>query len=509
MERACTSNEHSKSAFCRDNCLPSIVDTESQVMDELRLLSIRAFRAAVAAVQPYERVRESLRLVNDVLTVGKRSYKLERNLHMAAIGKAALGMVRGAESVLHGHIVDGIASVPRRTIRNIPPEAHLKTQFFEGATDNLPDEDACRNADRIEYMARRLTADDIFLVLLSGGGSALLPAPIYSISLDEKLATIKAMTSRGADIKQLNTVRKALSRLKGGKLAEVAHPAKVVSLIVSDIVGDPVELIASGPTVPHHESLMEWQDPVKILKQLEAWPKVPASVQLALHKHVPTPDKGEKVDVNNIIITNNETAISGISKYLEEFGYLCHTVSTTVAEDAQAYGRKLAYIVSSMLTGKTASYSLKTSEISTANANCADADNIVLLFGGECTVTLKGKGKGGRNQEIVLSALSKLLEESSRTLLGDFAILSAGTDGQDGPTDAAGAVLTSDDLKFVKNNGRWEKSDVDVFLNKNDSFNFWKVFRDGACHINTGPTGTNVMDVQILIIKKRYDIFTL
>lgn len=136
-------------------------------------------------------------------------------------------------------------------------------------------------------------------------------------------------------------------------------------------------------------------------------------------------------------------------------------------------------------------------------------DRLALLFGGETTVTLTGKGKGGRNQQIVLSALSKLLEDPDTKIKGEFALLSAGTDGQDGPTDAAGAVLTSDDVKYIHDNGRWEKGDVDGFLRKNDSFNFWKVFRDGVCHVSTGPTGTNVMDVQVLLINKKVDIFTL
>uniref|UniRef100_A0A915AMS0 Glycerate kinase n=1 Tax=Parascaris univalens TaxID=6257 RepID=A0A915AMS0_PARUN len=478
-------------------------------MNELRSACIRAFRAAVAAVQPYERVRDALRVNGCQLTVGKRVYQLQHNVHVAAIGKAALGMVQGAEASLGKEIVEGIASVPRMTIKKIPPESHMITEFYEGATNNLPDEDACINAERIENMARRLRdPNDIFLVLLSGGGSALLPAPVNSISLADKLATIKAMTARGADIKQLNCVRRALSRLKGGKLAEIAHPAKIIAVIVSDIVGDPIDLIASGPTVIEHYSMLS-ENPTKVLKKLHAWEVIPPNVQQALQRASATRPANAKVDVQNTIICNNETAIKGVSKTLEGSGYSCHIASTTVAQDATLFGEQLAGLINSILGGMKPEDALRNLDMTCIDVNCPDDDRLALLFGGETTVTLTGKGKGGRNQQIVLSALSKLLEDPDTEIKGEFALLSAGTDGQDGPTDAAGAVLTSDDIKYIHDNGRWEKGDVDGFLRKNDSFNFWKVFRDGVCHVNTGPTGTNVMDVQVLLINKKVNIFTL
>ncbi|VDM40394.1 unnamed protein product [Toxocara canis] len=434
---------------------------------------------------------QALRVTGGQLTVGKRVYQLEHNVHMAAIGKAALGMVQGAEAALGKHLVQGIASVPRHTIKKIQPGSQLITEFFEGATNNLPDEDSCMNAERIENLARHLRdPNDIFLVLLSGGGSALLPAPVNSISLADKLATIKAMTSRGAEIKQLNCVRRALSRLKGGKLAEIAHPAKVITVIISDIVGDPIDLIASGPTVLEQHSMLN-DSPIKVLKTLNAWEAIPPNVQQALRRANAAKPKSAKIDVNNVIISNNETAIKGVSKTLEESGYSCHTASTTIAEDATLFGEQLASIIVSILSGSKPEEALRSLNMPNINVSCPDG------------------GKGGRNQQIVLSALSKLLECDDKKMKGEFALLSAGTDGQDGPTEAAGAVLTNDDIKFIRDNGRWEKGDVDGFLNKNDSFNFWKVFRDGACHVHTGPTGTNVMDVQVLLINKKVDIFTL
>lgn len=473
----------------------------SEDMFELRSCCIRAFRSAVAAVQPYERVRSSLKIVDDSLTVGKRTYKLNHNVHLVAFGKAALGMVQGAERVLSNHIVQGIASVPRKTLQKLAPGSHLKTQLFEGATNNLPDEDSCSTARKIEDMARSLTANDLFLVMISGGGSALLPAPLDSISLTEKLETIKAMTCRGADIKQLNIVRIALSRLKGGKLAIIAEPAKVISLIISDIVGDPIHLIASAPTVLIPHKIAVENNPITILRKLNAWNDVPKNVQDALQ--ISTSSFKHDVDINNHIISNNETAVGGLVETLTEVGYACHKVSTTIAKDAQVFGNELSDIVKAVVTSNDPTEALNKLHWFDMNLKCPNKDKFALLFGGECTVTLKGTGKGGRNQEIVLKVLSELIGMDPQKFQYEFAVMSSGTDGQDGPTEAAGAVLTIKDLEYINENGSWDKAKIDAYLNKNDSYNFWKMFRDGACHVTTGPTGTNVMDVQVLLFKRK------
>uniref|UniRef100_A0A914RT78 MOFRL domain-containing protein n=1 Tax=Parascaris equorum TaxID=6256 RepID=A0A914RT78_PAREQ len=306
----------------------------------------------------------------------------------------------------------------------------------------------------------------MILKVFSGGGSALLPAPVNSISLADKLATIKAMTARGADIKQLNCVRRALSRLKGGKLAEI-----IIAVIISDIVGDPIDLIASGPTVIEHYSMLS-ENPTKVLKKLHAWEVIPPNVQQALQR---------------ASATRPANAVSFSCLQDDDF-----TSSRGCSMFSEISSAKSGTIYTAALCG-TINDGLKACAAVMSNKVVFITDRLALLFGGETTVTLTGKGKGGRNQQIVLS----------------FALLSAGTDGQDGPTDAAGAVLTSDDIKYIHDNGRWEKGDVDGFLRKNDSFNFWKVFRDGVCHVNTGPTGTNVMDVQVLLINKKVNIFTL
>ncbi|OZC07902.1 hypothetical protein X798_05116 [Onchocerca flexuosa] len=466
-------------------------------MSELRDLCFHAFQVAVDAAQPYQHVRDTLRLTNGVIKVGQRIYQINHNVHLAAFGKAALNMVHGAEDALDGHIIEGIASVPRGTLQKLK-NMNLRTKFLEGATNNLPDEDACNNARLIEEMAERLqTSNDIFLVLISGGGSALLSAPISSISLDDKRKTVNAMTLRGAEIKQLNTVRKALSRLKGGKLAQIAHPAKTLGIIVSDIVGDPLEFIASGPTVI---TSPDNPDPITVLKELNAWNAISSSVQDALEKSHGM-ESVQDVDVHNTIVLNNKIILSSLGEVLKKDGYQCHVVSNVVEEDADSFGFQLANVINAVIAGKPLNEALQSMNLASANKTASFGDKTALLFGGECTVTIKGSGNGGRNQQIVLAALSKLLEQFD---FGqekvEFALMSAGTDGQDGPTDAAGAVLTSNDMRHIREAGsKWEKMVIDDYLNNNDSYNFWKKFNNGKSHIIFGPSGTNVMDVQVLL----------
>ncbi|KAK6102243.1 hypothetical protein QQG55_7695 [Brugia pahangi] len=471
-------------------------------MNELRDLCLHAFQAAIDAAQPYQRVRDTLCLTNGCVKVGQRIYQVNHNIHLAAFGKAALDMVRGAEDTLDDHIIEGIASVPRGTLQKLK-NLNLRTKFLEGATNNLPDENACNNARLIEEMAKRLqTSNDIFLVLVSGGGSALLSAPISSISLDDKRKTINAMTSRGADIKQVNTVRIALSRLKGGKLAQLAHPAKILAIIVSDVVGDSLEFIASGPTVISPDKY----DSVIILKGLNAWDAIPSSVQAALsepHKMNSAHDI-EHIDVHNTIVANNKSALLAASEVLRKNGYQCHVVNTSVMEDANLFGFQLGNIINALIAGKSFYQALQSANM-ISNIAAPYGDKTALLFGGECTVTVRGSGKGGRNQQIVLAALSKLLEQSN---FGqekvEFALMSAGTDGQDGPTDAAGAVLTSNDMQyFLEVGSQWKKTVIDEYIDNNDSYNFWKKFNNGKSHIIFGPTGTNVMDVQVLLLNTK------
>ncbi|EJW88590.1 MOFRL family protein [Wuchereria bancrofti] len=469
-------------------------------MNELWDLCLHAFQAAIDAAQPYQRVHDTLCLTNGCVKVGQRIYRVNHNIHLAAFGKAALDMVRGAEDALDDHIIEGIASVPRGTLQKLK-NINLRTKFLEGATNNLPDEDACNNARLIEEMAERLqTSNDIFLVLVSGGGSALLSAPVSSISLDDKRKTINAMTSRGADIKQVNTVRIALSRLKGGKLAQIAHPAKTLAIIVSDVVGDSLEFIASGPTVISPDK----HDPVIILKGLNAWDAIPSSVQAALNEPRKI-NSAHDIDVHNTIVANNKSALLGASEVLRKNGYQCHVVSSAVMEDANLFGFQLANVINAAVAGKSFYQALQSANMISANNAAPYGDKTALLFGGECTVTVKGSGKGGRNQQIVLAALSKLFEQSN---FGqekvEFALMSAGTDGQDGPTDAAGAVLTSNDMQYIREVGsQWKKTVIDGYINNNDSYNFWKKFNNGKSHIIFGPTGTNVMDVQVLLLNTK------
>uniref|UniRef100_A0A915M0C5 Glycerate kinase n=1 Tax=Meloidogyne javanica TaxID=6303 RepID=A0A915M0C5_MELJA len=402
-------------------------------------------------------INKCLSLNGNQLKVADRLYLLNKNVHLVAIGKAAPVMVETAEKILGQHFVDGIASVP--TGSTIPN--NLKTQFLFGAENNLPDEQALENTKQIENFVRFIgQPNQLILFLISGGGSALLPAPINGISLANKLEIIKLLQNYGADIKQLNVVRQALSRLKGGGLSRLACPAQQIALIVSDIIGDPIELISSGPT------------------------------ELSAHLN--------SAGFIPIIVTN---CLEGNATKL---GQSMARILVKLATQA----KHLALDISNFLKEE---FSVNVEEF--LNIDISKNDKIVLIFGGESTVCFDSSqvltgAKGGRNQEMVLSVLNELLllgeeEEKKQILNGlEFVFTSLGTDGQDGPTDAAGAFICSDDL-LNKSTEQLSSLSIKVksALKEKRSYQFWSEFNEGRNIVKIGKTGMNVMDIQMLIFK--------
>ncbi|TKR77116.1 hypothetical protein L596_018145 [Steinernema carpocapsae] len=432
--------------------------------DKLSNLCKEAFSAACRAALPSKCVQKSLNRQGNRLLYNGKSYDLRNNVYLVAFGKAAASMVEGAEKVLGEDLVEGIASVPIGT----KASGSLKSRFYEGARNNLPDEAAEANSKRIVEFLEKARKDErnIVMVLVSGGGSALLPLPVDGITLEEKLETIKVLASRGYDIKQLNLVRQRLSKLKGGKLAELTAPCKVLGVIMSDIVGDPISLIASGPTVPQEASKLPEID----------FSILPRSVSRILQASSPSPTS-QSSNANNSIVCNNKIALDAASEFFASHGYTVEIATSTLEGDASDRANVMRDIVSGLLGKK----------------------KHVVLFGGETTVRFPahGKtGKGGRNQEMALAAL-KNLSESQDTLPESFAFMSAGTDGQDGPTDAAGAVFTSQDLLPAKEN----LQKIIEQLKAKDSYNFWTQFEEGRCHFKPSQTGTNVMDIQMIVVE--------
>lgn len=482
------------------------------------------FESTVGAVLPGPMLHRALSLDpgSGLLKVRDRSFQLRQNLHLVGFGKAVLGMAAAAEELLGQHLVQGVISVPkgiraameRAGKQEMLLKPHSRVQVFEGAEDNLPDRDALRAALAIRQLAEGLTADDLLLVLISGGGSALLPAPIPPVTLEEKQTLTKLLAARGANIQELNTIRKALSQLKGGGLAQAAYPAQVVSLILSDVVGDPVEVIASGPTVA---SVHNVQDCLHILNRYGLRAALPRSVKTVLARADSDPHGPHTCGhVLNVIIGSNALALAEAQRRAEALGYRAVVLSAAIRGDVKSVARfygLLAQVAGAHLTPPGTAASMEqeeqlhelAAELQLPDLQLKEALETVvgaggpvcLLAGGEPTVQLQGSGKGGRNQELALRVGAELGRWPPGPV--DVLFLSGGTDGQDGPTEAAGAWVVPE----LASQAAAEGLDVASFLSRSDSHTFFRCFRGGVHLLHTGLTGTNVMDAHLLLLRPR------
>jgi hydroxypyruvate reductase len=352
----------------------------------------------------------------------------------------------------------------------------LRRIHVQEAGHPLPDENGFKGAQEIVRLLSNLTERDLVIFLISGGGSALLPSPRPGITLEEKQRVTDLLLRSGATIQEINVLRKHLSVLKGGGLARIAYPATLISLILSDVIGDPLDAIASGPTVPDPT---RFEDCARILARYELWEKIPPPVA----RHIREGVEGKKEEtlkegnpafekVYNRIVGNNLLAMKEARKKAKALGYRTVMLSSLVEGETRQVAKVHAAVAKEVLLS--------------GNPIPPPA---CILSGGETTVTLKGKGKGGRNQEF---ALALALEIAGwKEIVG----LSAGTDGTDGPTDAAGAFADGETLSRAKAWGL----DPWVNLRENDSYPFFERLGD---LLITGPTGTNVMDLRVMLIRK-------
>ncbi|XP_004068676.1 glycerate kinase [Oryzias latipes] len=485
------------------------------------------FAAAVEAVQPDAVVRQSVERKDDSVAIGGRRFTLKHNLHLVGFGKAVLGMAAEVERMMGDHLVDGVISVPhgiQQTMRqhgksHLLPKENGQIEVMEGAKHNLPDEDALRAAEKIKQLAKRLTEKDLLLVLISGGGSALLPAPLPPVSLQEKLDVTRRLAAAGATIQELNTVRRALSVLKGGGLAKYAHPAQVVALILSDVIGDPLDLIASGPTV---RSEVWPEEILSILERYKLLHCIPTSVKDVIQRQ----SRKDNVDesdtaghVQNVVIGSNSTALERARLRARELGFHPVVLSPGVCGDVRSvsklYGLLTLFACSPeeppaevaaevLALGPevgVASWDLCRTMRELGERRRAAAGGLAatcLLAGGEPTVELTGKGRGGRNQEL---ALRVGLEWRGLELPPNGPIfLSGGTDGQDGPTEAAGAVTDAGLYAEAQAQGL----DIEKFLINNDSYTFFSSLSSGKHLLVPGLTCTNVMDVHVLLFPSTF-----
>ncbi|MEM6797953.1 MAG: DUF4147 domain-containing protein [Planctomycetota bacterium] len=444
--------------------------------EQLRDDAQRIWQAGVDAVRPDRLFRDHVRVEGGMLVAGDVALPLERFARITVVGagKGGAGMVRGLEASLGDALlaakqVSGLVTVPAGCV-----EATRAIGLVAGrpAGVNEPRAEGAAAANEILRRVGALGPDDLCLCLISGGGSALLPAPIDGVSLEEKTAVTRLLSASGATINQLNTVRSAISRIKGGGLARACNAGVLLTLIVSDVLGDPLEVIASGPTVPAKtgpaEALAVLAD-LGVLDAPAAAPIVARLQQLVAAGAAPAAS-APTCEVHNVILANNAVAVDAAGVEAERLGYN-HAMdcATTSEGPAEQVGRQLAAMALQMRDQP--------------GPNC-------LITGGEPTVTLaptKIRGRGGRNQQLALAALAEL---------GDcrgVAILSGGTDGEDGPTDAAGAFIDQRVAAATREQGL----DLADALRRNDAYTLFE-----ACGglLRTGPTNTNVCDLRVVVV---------
>lgn len=331
----------------------------------------------------------------------------------------------------------------------------------------VPNELGAAGARTIASMVRGLSADDTVLCLISGGASSLMTLPPDGIGVGDIAATTTLLLRAGATIDELNCVRKHLDVLKGGRLAALAYPARIVALVLSDVVGDSLSTIASGPTVADPSTFV---DAISVLESHGLVGKIPATVHrylLDATDESPKPGDARLASAESYVIGSNVTAAEAACAQARSLGYDTSVVTTAMTGEARKVG---ADIVSEIRAARDA----------------APGRRVALVYGGETTVTVRGAGTGGRNQELVLGAAIAM------DGLADVAVTSLGTDGVDGPTDAAGAVADGESIERARAMGL----DPSASLSNNDSYRFWKAL--GAL-VRTGPTGTNVMDIVVAL----------
>ncbi|CAO1307229.1 unnamed protein product [Diamesa serratosioi] len=471
--------------------------------------------------------KEFLEIVNKCFDI------TNKNLYMIGFGKAVLSESVEMDRVLGNRIVSGIISVPVGAKENVQLLPNSNVIIYEGAAGNFPDENSQHAAKEIKKLVENLTENDVLFVLISGGGSALLPLPIHPITLEEKISLIKNLSRCGATIQEINTIRIALSQLKGGKLAMLGHKAhKIISLIMSDIINDPLDLISSGPTVPYN---LQKQSAKKILENYNLFQTLPSSIYDVIQKDDDENNSTETpLELKNseiFLIGNNRIAIDAAMEETTKNNlnpvFLSSEVQGNVIQISEAYFHlSIAIKNFNVLSEENFRNSLhNVCEVLSAQDKFVDdlirvlksdkkKDGICIVAGGEATVTVLGSGLGGRNQELALR-FTKLCHDAQNHLLNDLLLLSAGTDGIDGNNVAAGALGGPKVLsQFIKQSeaNKQDNSDVkknisiimDEFIYNNDSFSFFRNFLSkystDSYHIITGHTNTNVMDLHLLII---------
>lgn len=449
-----------------------IQNGESKINREARALVLESLDFALKEMNPYRLVKSQITFDGRALEIEGSTFNFDKfdRIFIIGGGKASGAMAQALEELLKDRITDGVINVLEGTIDEYKTD---RVKLHE-ASHPIPNHKGIRGVEKMLELIHDVKENDLIICLISGGGSALMPLPAKGITLEEKQEITKRLLLAGANINELNAVRKHLSQFKGGWLAKKAFPAKFLSLILSDVVGDPFDVIASGPTVPDNSS---YDDAISILQKYTIWKNSPNSIKKILNNgkrgkipETPKPEDPIFQNVHNFILGNNRTACMAVGKKFE--GMETDALFLTSYLEGEAKYAGMFY--SALALEK---YSIR---------HCLSRPTAIII-GGETTVTVKGKGKGGRNQEAILGASTRIKD------LDGISIASIGTDGIDGPTDAAGAIVDGNSISRATD---LHLSPYEAIEN-NDSYNFFKEIGD---LIFTGPTGTNVNDIAVITV---------
>ena len=431
----------------------------------LRQQALAIFRAALAAADPAAAILRHVRLRDGALLAGRTRYPLRgiRKIHVVGAGKAGAAMARAIEEL-------GLPPEKRgESLVNVKYGHLAKLRWIQlnESGHPVPDESGVRGAQRIAGIAAGACAEDLVICLISGGASALLPLPAPPVTLEEKQAVTKLLLACGATIHEINAVRKHISGIKGGQLARMAYPARVLALILSDVIGDNLDVIGSGITAPDASTFLSAK---AVLEKYGILDRVPTGIceRLESGSVRETPKRGDPAftRVQNLIVGSNHLAVEAAAAQAREMGFRTLILSTEIEGETREIARMHAAIVKEIVRyGRPA-----------PRPAC-------VISGGETTVTLRGNGLGGRNQEFVLAAAIEIAG-LKRTV-----VLSGGTDGTDGPTDAAGAI--ADGYTLARG------PEAQRYLDANDSYHYFEALGD---LVITGPTNTNVMDVHLMLV---------
>ncbi len=441
--------------------------------DHLRSIAAQLQQAALEAVEPAEAVYRVLTRVGNSILVNDRAYDLGQydRILIVGAGKASIPMADAVAEVLRDRLTGGVVITKyQHTDRSLP-----STIRVHEAGHPVPDQNSISGARDIQDRLRDVTARDLVFCVLSGGASALMMLPAENISLEDLQATTKLLLQAGASIEQVNAVRKHLDLIKGGGLAHMAGEAALISLVLSDVVGDDLSVIASGPTAPDRSTFAEaW----RVIDRYGLIDPLPQAVRNRLERGTAnriadTPKPGDPIFANAqiVIVGSNRVAAEAAESLAKKLNFNTLLLSTFVQGEAREVAKVVGAIAKEII----------------ASARPIDRPACI-IWGGETTVTVKGQGQGGRNQELALAAAIAI------DGLPGVLIEALGTDGTDGPTDAAGAIATGETLSRARS----LNLDARSYLADNDAYHFFQPLND---LIITGPTGTNVNDLLFLLVE--------